>query len=48
MDQKSLSIDFDSRSELPGSFMFMTDRKLVHKIQVLQATAERCVVVALT
>ena len=45
MDQKFLSIDFDSRSELPGSFM--ADRKLVHKIQVPQATAERCVVVAL-
>ena len=39
MDQKLLSIEFDSGSELLGSFM--ADRKLVQRIQVSHATAER-------
>ena len=45
MDQKGLSIDFDSWSELSGSLM--TNRKLVKKILVPQATAERGVAVVL-
>ena len=45
MDQKFLSIDLDSESELSGSLM--TDWKLVQRIQVPHATAERGVAVAL-
>ena len=37
--QKFLSIDFDSWSELLG--LLMADRKLVQRIQVPHATAER-------
>ena len=44
MDQKFLSIVFDSRSKLSGSLM--VDRQLVQRIQVPHATAE--LVVALT
>ena len=39
IDQKFLSIDFDSWSELSG--VLMADRKLVQRIQVPHATAER-------
>ena len=39
MDRKLLSIEFDSVSELLGSFM--AGRKLVQRIQVSHATAER-------
>ena len=45
MDQKFLSNDFDSWSELLGSLM--ADRKLVQKILVPCATAERGVAVVL-
>ena len=45
MDQKFLSIDYDSGSELSGSLV--ADRKLVQRIQVPHATAERSVAVAL-
>ena len=45
MDQKFLTIVFDSWSELSGSLM--ADRKLVQKIQAPHANAERCVAVAL-
>ena len=45
MDQKVLIIDFDSGCELSGSLM--ADRKLVQKIQVPHATAERGVALAL-
>ena len=45
MDQKFLFIDFDSWNELSGSLM--ADRKLVQKIQVPNANAERGVAVAL-
>ena len=45
MDQKFLSIDFDPWSELSGSLM--ADRKLVQKILVPRATAERGVAVVL-
>ena len=45
MDQKFLSIDYDSGSELSGSLV--ADRKLVQRIQVLHVTAECCVAVAL-
>ena len=45
IDQKFLSVDFDSWSELSGSLM--ADRKLVQKIQVPHAIAERCVAVEL-
>ena len=45
MDQKFLSVDFDSWSELSGSLM--ADRKLGQRIQVLHATAECDVAVAL-
>ena len=45
MDQKFLSIDVDSWSELSGSLMAV--RKLVQEIQVPNATAERGVAVAL-
>ena len=38
LDQKFLSIDFDSWSELSGSLM--ADRKLVQRIRVQHATAE--------
>ena len=41
MDQKFLSIVFDSGSELSGSLM--ADRQLVQRIQVSHATAERAV-----
>ena len=43
MDQKYLSIDFDSWSKLSG--LLMADRKLVKKIQVSHATAKRGVAV---
>ena len=39
IDQKFLSIDFDSWSKLSG--LLMADRKLVQRIQVPHATAER-------
>ena len=45
MVQKFLSIDFDSWSELSGSMV--ADRELVQRIQVLHATAEHGVTVAL-
>ena len=45
MDQKFLSIDFDSWSELSG--LLMADRKLVQKILGLHVTAERGVAVVL-
>ena len=45
MDQKFLSIDFDSWSELSGSLM--ADKNLVQKILVPHATAERGVAVVL-
>ena len=45
MDQKFLSIDYDPGSELSGSLV--ADRKLVQRIQVPHATAERGVAVAL-
>ena len=45
MDQKFLSIDFDSGSELSGSLM--ADRNFVKRIQVPHATAELGVAVAL-
>ena len=45
MDQKFLSNNFDSGSELSGSLM--ADRKLGQRIQVPHATAERVVSVAL-
>ena len=46
MDQKFLSIDFDSRNKLSGSLMAV--RKLVQEIQVSNATAaERGVAMAL-
>ena len=45
MDQKFLSTDFDSESELSDSLM--ADRKLVQRIQVPYATAELGVAVQL-
>ena len=45
MDQKFLSIGFDSWSELSGSSM--ANRKLVQKILVPHATAERGLAVIL-
>ena len=45
IDQKLLSIDFDSWSELSSSLI--VDKKLVQRIQVPHATAERGVAVAL-
>ena len=45
MDQKFLSVDFDSRRELSGSLMAV--RKLVEEIKVPNATAERGVTAAL-
>ena len=45
MDQKFLSIDYDSGSKLSGSLV--ADRKLFQRIQVTHATAERGVAVAL-
>ena len=45
MDQKFLSIDFGSGSELLGSLM--ADRKLLQKIQVSHATTEHGVALAL-
>ena len=45
LDQKFLSIDYDSGNELSGSLM--ADRKLVQRIQVQHATAERGGAVAL-
>ena len=45
MNQKFLSIDFDSGSELSGSLM--ADSKLVQRIKVPHAIAERGVAVAL-
>ena len=45
LEQKFLSIDFDSETELSGSLMI--DWKLVQRIQVPHATAEYGVAVAL-
>ena len=45
MDQKFLSIDFDSWNKLSGSLM--ADRKLIQRIQVPHATVEHGVVVGL-
>ena len=45
INQKFLSIDFDSWSELSGSLM--ADRQLVQRIKVPHATAERDEAVAL-
>ena len=39
IDQKFLSIDFDSWSELSG--LLMADRKLDQRVQVPHATAEK-------